>query len=381
MSPWAPAQGAAVMKPQDVVHSISNEPARKSGRGRAIFSRVQVVALVILAACGGGAAPSAPTPAGPRTLYVSPSGSDRSPGSIAQPWQTLKYAVSQLQAGDTLFVRGGTYTGGDNVIDSQAATIHSGASWTKPITIAGQPGERVTIMAPEGREGIRLTTGAPSYLIFQDLVIDMSNQTFGTGAGPTGVYVGYGSHHNRFLRLEIMNNQGVGIGFSSTNGNSPFNEIIDSSIHDNGRYPGENSGYGMYISTSDNLIEGNSVYNNSGYGMHFYDNSGPQIVSRNSIRRNRIYDNGTHGGTNYGIVIAWGEDNVITGNTIYRNRGGILVYTNGLNNQVFDNNIYENGPFPGILVQYARGTVVNDNAMNGQQLVDLGDETRVSGNR
>jgi len=348
-----------------------------------MFARLRVLGvLLVVAACGGAAVPSAPSAAaGVRTLYVSVSGDDKNSGSMAAPWQTLRYAVSQLQAGDTLFVRGGTYTGAANVIDSQTATVRHGTSWSNAITIAGQPGEVATIVPPQGLGGIMLATGGPSYLVFQDLVIDMRNQIVGTGAGPTGVYVGYGGHHNRFRRLEIMNNQGVGIGFSTTNGNSPFNEILDCSIHDNGQYPGENSGYGMYISTSDNLIEGNAVYRNGGYGMHFYDNNGPHNVSRNVIRNNRVYENGTHGGTNYGIVVAWGENNLITGNTVYRNRGGILVYTNSLNNRVVDNNIYDNGPFPGILIQYAAGTVASGNTLNGGQLIDLGDASNVSGNR
>ena len=41
--------------------------------------------------------------------YISPSGLDGSPGSLAQPWQSFAHAVPQLAAGDTLHLRAGIY--------------------------------------------------------------------------------------------------------------------------------------------------------------------------------------------------------------------------------------------------------------------------------
>ena len=43
------------------------------------------------------------------TYFVSPIGSNSNPGTFAQPWKTLAYAVDQIHAGDTLNIRGGTY--------------------------------------------------------------------------------------------------------------------------------------------------------------------------------------------------------------------------------------------------------------------------------
>jgi uncharacterized repeat protein (TIGR02059 family) len=44
------------------------------------------------------------------TYYVSSTGSDSNPGTIAQPWKSLNYAFNRLLAGDVLYMRGGTYT-------------------------------------------------------------------------------------------------------------------------------------------------------------------------------------------------------------------------------------------------------------------------------
>ena len=44
------------------------------------------------------------------TFYVSPSGSDSNPGTIDKPFKTWQKLSSVLKAGDTGYIRGGTYT-------------------------------------------------------------------------------------------------------------------------------------------------------------------------------------------------------------------------------------------------------------------------------
>jgi len=353
-----------------------------------MYSRISsiVVILLLVMGVGGNAFLAAPIAAqsGQTEFFVSPGGDDRSDGSEGSPWRTIRHAVAQLQPGSTLYVRGGLYTGSENTIDTQLGRVPSGTSWSMPITIAAYPSESVTIQPPNGLPGIRLTnsyySGPPSYLIFQNFQLDMSNQTISAhDNGPDGVYVGNGANHNRFQGLEVMNNSGNGFMFSATNGNSPFNEVINCAIHNNGRYPGENRGYGLYVFSSDNLFEGNDIYDNNGYGMSVYNNGG-MPVSRNVIRNNRIHHNGGQGGPNYAIVVAWGDGNVISGNDIFANRGGILVYTNSTNTEVDGNNLHGNGPLEGILIQWASNTAVRYNNISGPGIVDLGTNTWFEGN-
>jgi parallel beta-helix repeat protein len=334
-----------------------------------VSTRPTVAALAILLFAG--------TPAAAATYYVSPNGADTNSCATAQTntngrqRRTIAAGVACLAAGDTLYIRGGTYTGSNNVIDSQRFVVRSGTSWSNAITIAGYPSETVTIRPSAPYSGIHLTTGAPAYLIFKDLIVDMVD----VGPGVDGVYLSNGAHHNRFQRLEVKNSGGNGFAFSDNNGNSPFNEVIDCDIHHNGAMTGSNTGYGFYVFTSDNLIEGNRIYSNNGYGIHLYDNAGPQNVNRNVVRNNRIYDNGTGGGSNFGIVVAWGADNLIYNNLIYRNRGGILVYSKSANTSVFNNTVYKNGPSPGIALQYyASAPTVRNNIVyaNGSNVEDYG---------
>ena len=78
--------------------------------------------------------PMATTPA----YYVdAAAGSDRNAGSKDRPWQTIRHALRQLRAGDTLYLRGGSYF--ENVYCAVAGTAE------KPITIRGYPGQRAVI--------------------------------------------------------------------------------------------------------------------------------------------------------------------------------------------------------------------------------------------
>ena len=321
------------------------------------------------------------TPAAANTYYVSQRGKDSNSCAMAKSTtlsnqkQSISAGVSCLAPGDTLYIHGGTYTGNYNGIDSQRFRIKSGTSWSSAITVAGYSGETVVLVPPDGLSGIRLTTGAPAYLIFQDFIIDMSNQTTVGGAGAPGVYLSSGANHNRFQRLEVKNNTANGFAFSHANANSPFNEVLNCSVHDNGG-PGINTGYGFYITVSDTLLDGNDVYNNAGYGFHLYGFAGDTPYNnRNVVRNNRIHNNGKNGGTNYGIVVAVGSDNQVYNNLIYGNRGGVQVYTESQATGVYNNTIYANQPYDGISMQYySSAPTVRNNIVfgNGTPIIDYG---------
>src|SRR6187549_386423 len=54
-----------------------------------------------------------PTVAAPAaTYYVATTGNNSNPGTSSQPWRTIAYAVPKMVAGDTTYVKGGTYSEG-----------------------------------------------------------------------------------------------------------------------------------------------------------------------------------------------------------------------------------------------------------------------------
>jgi uncharacterized protein YjdB len=71
------------------------------------------------------------------TYYVSPSGNNGNPGNIKNPFLTIQHGVDVLRAGDTLFVRGGTYV--ERVYITQSGTE------SNPLVIMEYPGESAII--------------------------------------------------------------------------------------------------------------------------------------------------------------------------------------------------------------------------------------------
>jgi hypothetical protein len=58
-------------------------------------------------------------------IYVSPSGSDSNTGTLASPYATIATAVSKVTAGDTIYVRGGTYKITTKISISKSGTSSS----------------------------------------------------------------------------------------------------------------------------------------------------------------------------------------------------------------------------------------------------------------
>ncbi|MCI0400310.1 MAG: hypothetical protein L0Z68_03275 [Gammaproteobacteria bacterium] len=75
----------------------------------------------------------------PPGYYVARDGIDAgNRGTSEAPWRTLSYALGHLQAGDTLYVRGGTYYERD-------LAIHLSGTAGKPIVIQGYPCENAVV--------------------------------------------------------------------------------------------------------------------------------------------------------------------------------------------------------------------------------------------
>ena len=83
------------------------------------------------------------------TYYVDgASGLDTNPGTIGSPWKTINKANTTLVAGDTVYIRGGTYSVGayNGSTDTRGIIpIYSGTSG-KPITYSTYQNEVVNFV-------------------------------------------------------------------------------------------------------------------------------------------------------------------------------------------------------------------------------------------
>ena len=87
--------------------------------------------------------------------YVSkshPNASNSNPGTLNLPWLTIQHAINMLRAGDTVYIRQGTY------YESLSMVTYSGTLY-KPITFQNYPGEIVKI------ESITSSGGDPALKI------------------------------------------------------------------------------------------------------------------------------------------------------------------------------------------------------------------------
>jgi hypothetical protein len=158
-----------------------------------------------------------PPPANGRTYYVSPGGNDANPGSQAQPWRTVAKADSAAQAGDTVYIMGGTYA--ERLRPARSGTA---ANW---IIFAAYPGQRVTL---EGT-GVNLGTwsglvdlAGRSYILVRGLTLQNSS-----GAG----LLADGSQHIVFEGNHTLHSAGSGIGiWSSADVRVDGNDVEDSNF-------------------------------------------------------------------------------------------------------------------------------------------------------
>lgn len=258
------------------------------------------------------------------TYYVSPSGSDSNPGSESQPFLTIQKGINTAMAGDTVYVRTGTY---------QEFLTHprSGTS-TNRITIQAYPGESPIL---DGTGMVNDSdSGAPDY--------DPNGDShFAWRIDRDYITV------NGF---EIRNYQSkmVSIGGS-------YNILENNTIHDGKRY-------GIYIYRfqnnaipTGNIIRNNEVYNvmmrnlNGALGSGGWDSMigiGGNNVDEIGPTETTIEGNIVHNGWGEGIMCFGGASNCyIRNNRVYES-WGVLIYFAGANNSIAENNFaYDATPF------------------------------------
>jgi hypothetical protein len=86
-----------------------------------------------------------PSTAHAADYYVAPTGDDANPGTLDQPWRTIQKAANVMVAGDTVYVKEGTYLK-DGVCGEYCgiAPKNSGSA-AAPITFKVYPGHKVVV--------------------------------------------------------------------------------------------------------------------------------------------------------------------------------------------------------------------------------------------
>ncbi len=218
--------------------------------------------------------------------YASPSGSRYGTGAMSNPWDltTALSHPSAVRGGDTIWLRGGTYSG------SFESRLNGSAS--APIYVRQYPGERATI------------DGAVSQL--NTLRIAGANTWY------WGFEVTNSSTRNRYTATSDFEYRTKGI-LISGRGIKLINMIINN-VGD--------AGVGAFIAAQDTELYGNLIYfagytdpnRNHGEGLYLQNQTGTKRVIDNMIFAN--FDAGVH---LYGSSNTYLNNMVFEGNTIFSN--------------------------------------------------------------
>ncbi len=313
--------------------------------------------------------------------YVATTGSNGNPGTLASPKLTITAGLALLSAGDTLYIRGGTY---DERLSNVTSNIPGGSSWSTATTIAGYPGETVIIKPTAQNSTNLLDMRRPSqlsgqvneWIIWQDLIFDGTNVS---GGGTINI----GQSHNRMSRVEVKNtgaccgnpenNAAISIG-GDDGGVVVGVEFTHGSVHDNhlvsGTLNGTNAPYGFYDSRSTGtIIEYSDIYRNGGFGIHGYSSNNDHNSA--IYRYNRLWDNQLYAGPpeSAHIIATSGSGHQVYGNVMWNTASGPntsllngIMASSGSGTLIANNTIY-NTPRSGILIgtSGASGVIVVNN--------------------
>jgi hypothetical protein len=373
-----------------------------------------VPAVVLSMACTESSDPQGPDPAS-GAYFVSTSGDDQNPGTWDEPWRTITKAANTVVAGDTVYIRGGTYS-------EQVTLTASGTEDERIVFSAWQSedpvldGTSVPITGDGGGlfqvrnashivvTGLTVQNAGPSMNAVGILVDSSSAVTVSSCRTYNTVSSGIAAWNCTVITIagndvELACNDGEQecITVAGTN----VFTVRDNIVHNGG--PGSNGGEGIDIKDGSYLgsvyanvvydmnrvgiyvdswnkptsmiqVYGNNVYNCASDGYALAAENGGLLFDV-SVYNNVAYDN-----LGSGLVVAgWGEpgaahpmeDMLIVNNTFFRNGTGTWGCGVSVENPEADyvtvrNNIVSENTTDQISTEaYGTGLVVDYNLIDG----------------
>ncbi|CUS34181.1 right-handed parallel beta-helix repeat-containing protein [Candidatus Nitrospira nitrificans] len=258
------------------------------------------------------------------TYYVATTGSDGNPGTETQPWRTVAYAVAIMVAGDTTYVRGGTY---------KEEIIRFGKSGTQlaPIKLRNAPGESPIIDCIDASKLHRILIQHPSGPLNPMGWITVEG--FEIRNCYNGIKIISG--HDLTIQRNWIHHNKPGSGILGNGTRVLFDRnIINHNANiegcEAGTSPCRPGGHGIYFHGTAVTVTNNIIYDNLTFGIQL-----------NGSTASSTYNPTTDPGPEYAVSENW----LIANNTLaYNRRGaGLVVWGFSCNNARIENNIfYEN---------------------------------------
>jgi hypothetical protein len=279
--------------------------------------------------------------------YVSPTGSDSNPGTQASPFATVQKANNSAAAGDTIWMRAGTYS-----TTGQITLSKSGTSDTNRTKIWAYTGEVPVIdfsnygLASSGSDNPAITvTGSWMHL----KGLEIANGKVGSsGSHSYSMLRTKGASNNTFELLNIHNGFGPGLFIDTGTGG---NLILNCDSHDNydvngSQGDGQNGdGFGVHYQTTgpSTIIRGCRSWHNSDDGYDFIYQEVP-VTIENSWATGCGYG-GSGNGNGFKIGSSGtGIRHLVQNNVAWKNSAaGFYANHSSGGNTWYNNTSYSNG--------------------------------------
>jgi hypothetical protein len=276
--------------------------------------------------------------------YVTANGSDSGAGTQSSPMSLTKAlsGSTPARAGDTIWLRGGTYLG--------SYTTYLSGTASAPIVIRAYPGERVVLdgnNAAAKQSGVVLSIyGANTTWWGFEIMSSDSSRDFSDGPHiPVGVLVNE-SQNIKLINLIVHDLPGAGFGVWTENTGA---EVYGCLVYNVGSNHWD---HGIYVQNQNGTkrIADNIIVNAASHGIHGYG-SDSAYLDNITLEGNTVYESGWLGGAYERNILLGGgrvaQNPVIVSNyTYYRGTSGgnsNIGYSAGAANAVVKNNYWIGG--------------------------------------
>lgn len=343
------------------------------------------------------AEPAAALAAG-AVYYVSPTGDDANPGTLTQPWRTIEKAVNTLTAGETVYIRAGTYR--------ERILPQNSGSAGQYIVYASYPGETVTvdgsgISVPEDEglfyvarrshiriSGLRIVNSgyAGIHVDNSSYITIEKNYTYNTASSGIGVW---GSNHVIVDGNEVELACSNGTQESLTVAGTDTFEIRNNEVH-NGVAGYDKEGIDAKDGSSNGKVYGNLVHHTKRVGI--YVEAWDKLTSNIEVYRNVVHDSDA---TGFSLASESGgrlEHIRLYNNIAYHNRTvGIFLSaccpqatTHPMNDiKIINNTLFDNGNEPwgggiGVENRDVQNIVIRNNLVSQNLTFQIAIDSRIA---
>lgn len=299
------------------------------------------------------------------TFFVATNGNNGAAGTIGEPWADIRYGALTMSGGDTLNIRGGTYSDDGFELDE----IKSGPATNQPTVIQSYPGEWAVYFPAIGNTNTQSGPGPHGILLQSKSNIVLSSfelnalNCWADAIKLTGLGTKYITLTNLTVRNSAMG-QGILTSGGEGDGEQLFGLITHCTILTNGwKTTNEFSGqtHQIYIQHSDVVVENclieGQMANGGGWGVHAY------TTGTNYVFRNNFFTNVQAAAI--GLLGSSSRDCDIY-NNVAVGCGTLLEVLNSTNVRLLNNTGHGNGR--GVVVKNSTNVWVENNISSGSPI-------------